>query len=99
MKLVTKHEIGLVAVTIVAAIMRGSALERQSPHTGTQLRHGLQKYSTDACCVASNVKRKEKKEVLDTSNNESKVTQSKVLLPVRRPVGTSTKVFLIFQTV
>jgi hypothetical protein len=39
-----------------------------------QLRHGLQGYSIGVCFVASNAKRKEKKEVLVTSNNESKVT-------------------------
>ena len=40
-----------------------------------QLRHGLQGYSIGACFVALNAKRKErKKEVLATSNNESKVT-------------------------
>jgi len=39
-----------------------------------QLRHGLPGYSNGVCFVASNAKRKEKKEVLATSNNESKVT-------------------------
>jgi len=39
-----------------------------------QLRHGLQGYSIGVCFVASNVKRKVKKEILVTSNNESKVT-------------------------
>jgi hypothetical protein len=38
-----------------------------------QLRHGVQGYSTGVCYVASNAKRKEKKEVLGTSNKESKV--------------------------
>ena len=38
------------------------------------LRHGLQGYSIGVCFVASNEKRKENKEVLGTSNNESKFT-------------------------
>jgi hypothetical protein len=45
------------------------------------------------CFVASNAKRKEKKQVLVTSNNESNVPERKILLPVRRPEGTSTKDF------
>jgi hypothetical protein len=48
------------------------------------------------CCVASNAKRKEKKEALVTSNNESKVTYRKILLSVRRPEGTSTVLFRYF---
>jgi len=39
-----------------------------------QLRHGLQGYGNDVRFVASKAKRKEKKEVLGKSNNESKVT-------------------------
>ena len=39
-----------------------------------QLRHGLQSYGIGVCFVASNAKRKENREVLVTSNNESKVT-------------------------
>jgi len=62
-----------------------------------QLRHGLQGYDIGVCFVASKTKRKEKKEVLGTSNNESKVTERKILLPLRRPEGTFTNVFYIFQ--
>ena len=57
----------------------------------TQFRHGLQGYSIGLCFFAPNAKRKEKKEVLGTSSNESKVTYRKILLPVQRPDGTSTK--------
>jgi len=39
-----------------------------------QLRHELQGYSTGVCFVASNAKRKEKREVLGTSSNEPNVT-------------------------
>jgi hypothetical protein len=34
----------LIAATIVAAIVAAGALERQSPCTSTELRHGLQGY-------------------------------------------------------
>jgi hypothetical protein len=38
-----------------------------------QLHHGLQGYSIRVCIVTSNAKREEKKEILSTSKNESKV--------------------------
>ena len=49
------------------------------------------------CFVASNAKRKEKKEVLVTSNDESKFTERKILLPVHRPERTSTNFFRYFR--
>jgi hypothetical protein len=49
------------------------------------------------CFVASNAKSKEKKTVLDTSNNKSKITQRKILLPVRRPEDISKNDFGYFR--
>jgi len=69
----------LIAATIVAAIVAAGA--RPAHQSGSllaqaliQLCHGLQGYGIGVCCVASNAKRKEKKEVLVISNNGSKVT-------------------------
>jgi hypothetical protein len=72
----------LIAATTVAAIwdagdffMRDHALVRQAPCALIQLRHGHQGYTTGVCFVSSNAKRKEKKELLGTSSNESNVRE------------------------
>jgi hypothetical protein len=66
------------AATVVAAIEDSGDFLCEAAHysdsllaqTLIRLRHGLQGYGIGVCFVASNAKRKEKKEVLGTSSNE-----------------------------
>jgi hypothetical protein len=75
--------------------MGGRALEPRLPRTDLVI-SWTARYNTDVCFVTSNVKSREKKQVLGISINESKITQREFLLPEGRHEDISKMSFFFF---